>query len=75
LDNFDVIVVGGGLAGLSAAYTLGKAGIGVLVVETRRLFRLKNVTGGRLYLNPVRKLLPISGNRRPWKGSLPKNAS
>jgi len=65
LDNFDVIVVGGGLAGLSAAYTLGKAGIGVLVVERGDYSGSKNVTGGRLYLNPVRKLLPDIWEQAP----------
>jgi electron transfer flavoprotein-quinone oxidoreductase len=65
LDNFDVIVVGGGLAGLSAAYTLGKAGIGVLVVERGDYSGAKNVTGGRLYLNPVRNLLPDIWEQAP----------
>ena len=45
MDNFDVIVVGGGLAGLSAAYCLAKAGIGVLVVERGRLFGCKKCYG------------------------------
>ena len=65
MDNFDVIVVGGGLAGLSAAYTLGKAGIGVLVVERGDYSGAKNVTGGRLYLNPVRNLLPDIWEQAP----------
>jgi len=58
MDNFDVIVVGGGLAGLSAAYCLAKEGIGVLVVERGDYSGAKNITGGRLYLNPIRSLLP-----------------
>jgi electron transfer flavoprotein-quinone oxidoreductase len=65
LDNFDVIVVGGGLAGLSAAYTLAKAGIGVLVVERGDYSGAKNVTGGRLYLNPIRSLLPDIWEQAP----------
>ena len=65
MDNFDVIVVGGGLAGLSAAYTLAKAGIGVLVVERGDYSGAKNVTGGRLYLNPIRSLLPDIWDQAP----------
>ena len=58
MDNFDVIIVGGGLSGLSAAYCLAKEGIGVLVIERGDYSGAKNVTGGRLYLNPIRSLLP-----------------
>ena len=58
MDNFDVIVVGGGLAGLSAAYCLAKEGIGVLVVERGDYSGANNITGGRLYCNPIRSLLP-----------------
>jgi len=47
----------------------------VLVVERGDYSGSKNVTGGRLYLNPVRKLLPDIWEQAPWKGSSPKNAS
>ena len=57
-QRFDAIVVGGGLAGLAAAYTLAKEGIEVLLVERGDFSGAKNVTGGRLYLHPVRDLLP-----------------
>jgi len=46
------------LAGLSAAYALAKDGVEVLVIERGDYSGAKNVTGGRLYMNPVRKLLP-----------------
>ncbi|MEP6781971.1 MAG: NAD(P)/FAD-dependent oxidoreductase [Gemmatimonadaceae bacterium] len=42
-DRFDVIVIGAGLAGLSAAQTLAKAGQRVLVLEAR------NRAGGRVW--------------------------
>jgi electron transfer flavoprotein-quinone oxidoreductase len=58
MERFDVIVAGGGLAGLSAAYCLAKEGIGVLVIERGDYSGAKNVTGGRLYLNPIRNILP-----------------
>ena len=36
LSNYRVCVVGGGLAGLSAAYDLGRAGAEVIVLERAR---------------------------------------
>ena len=58
MEKFEVIIVGAGLAGLSAAYTLAKNGIEAVVVERGDYPGAKNVTGGRLYLNPVKKYLP-----------------
>ena len=52
----DVIIVGGGLAGLSCAYTLGGAELSVLVLERGDQPGAKNMSGGRLYLGPVRAL-------------------
>jgi electron transfer flavoprotein-quinone oxidoreductase len=72
LDNFDVIVVGGGLAGLSAAYCLAKDGIGVLVVERGDYSGAKNITGGRLYLNPIRNLLPVNWEQAPLERCVTK---
>ena len=58
MDKVDAVVVGGGLAGLSAAYNLAKEGIQVLVLERGDHPGSKNVTGGRLYLNPIRSYMP-----------------
>ncbi|MCX5853848.1 MAG: FAD-dependent oxidoreductase, partial [Deltaproteobacteria bacterium] len=58
MDKFDVIIAGAGLAGLGAAYTLAGKGLEVLVLERGDYPGAKNVTGGRLYLNPVRRLFP-----------------
>jgi len=58
LEKFEVIIVGAGLAGLSAAYTLAQNGIEAVVVERGDYPGAKNATGGRLYLNPVKKYLP-----------------
>lgn len=58
MDKVEVVVVGAGLAGLSAALTLAEAGVEVLVVERGDYPGSKNVTGGRLYLEPVRPYLP-----------------
>ena len=57
-DKVDVVVIGAGLAGLSTAYFLADAGVETIVVERGDFPGSKNVTGGRLYLNPVRPLFP-----------------
>ena len=63
--DFDVIVVGGGLSGLSAAYTMAEAGLEVLLLERGDYSGAKNVTGGRLYLNPVRAMFPDLWKKAP----------
>ncbi|HOJ51507.1 MAG TPA: FAD-dependent oxidoreductase [Syntrophales bacterium] len=56
MERFPVIIVGAGLAGLACAYTLAKAGTECLVLERGDYAGAKSVTGGRLYLEPVRTL-------------------
>jgi electron transfer flavoprotein-quinone oxidoreductase len=58
MDEVDVIIVGGGLAGLSCAYELADSGMTVIVLERGDFSGSKNVTGGRIYLSPIRNLLP-----------------
>ena len=58
MEKFDTIVVGAGLAGLAAAYTLAVQGLEVLVIEKGDYPGAKNVTGGRIYVNPVREYFP-----------------
>jgi electron transfer flavoprotein-quinone oxidoreductase len=58
MDKFDVIIVGAGLSGLGAAYTLAGSGLEVLVLERGDYPGAKNVTGGRIYLNSLRPLFP-----------------
>lgn len=65
MEKFDVIVVGAGLAGLAAAYTLASEGMEVLVLERGDYPGAKNVTGGRLYVNPVRELFPDLWKKAP----------
>lgn len=56
-DVFDAVVVGGGFAGLAAAYRLAQAGRSVLVVERGAACGEKNLTGGRIYTHALRALL------------------
>lgn len=57
-EKFDSIVVGGGLAGLSAAYRMVQEGLNVVVVERGNYSGAKNMTGGRIYTHSLEKLIP-----------------
>ncbi len=60
-----MVIVGGGLAGLSCAYALADSGLMVVVIERGDFPGSKNVTGGRIYLEPVRKLFPDLWDEAP----------
>jgi len=72
VERVDAAIVGAGLAGLSCAYVLAKAGLDVLVVERGDYPGSKNVTGGRLYMNPVRKYLPEVWDEAPFERHVTK---
>lgn len=67
MDKIDAIVVGGGLAGLSAAYRLAGAGKQVILLERGDAPGSKNITGGRIYTGPVRKYLPEIVESAPFE--------
>src|SRR5512136_2085325 len=67
MEKVEVVVVGGGLAGLATACVLGAAGVEVLVVERGDYSGAKNVTGGRLYLDPVQPYLPDLWEDAPFE--------
>ena len=60
------------MAGLSCGYALAKAGLDVLIVERGDYAGSKNVTGGRLYMNPVRKFMPEIWNEAPFERHVTK---
>lgn len=69
MERVDVAVIGAGMAGLAAAHELAKDGKSVLVFEKGTYPGSKSVSGGRLYLNPVRALLPglLEGEDVPFE--------
>jgi electron transfer flavoprotein-quinone oxidoreductase len=58
MEKVDCIVVGGGLAGLTAAYGLASQGLEVMVLERGNYAGAKNVTGGRLYTSVIQDMYP-----------------
>jgi electron transfer flavoprotein-quinone oxidoreductase len=56
MEKIDVVIVGGGLSGLSCAYMLAEHNMQVIVVERGDFSGSKNVTGGRLYIEPISEL-------------------
>lgn len=71
-EKVEVVVVGAGLSGLATAYVLAKAGCEVLVVERGDYPGSKNVSGGRLYLQPVQPYLPELLEKAPFERSVVK---
>jgi electron transfer flavoprotein-quinone oxidoreductase len=57
-DDFDVIVVGAGMAGCSAAIRLAKAGANVLLLERGSEPGTKNLSGGVLWGHDLDAILP-----------------
>ncbi|MDP1910919.1 MAG: FAD-dependent oxidoreductase, partial [Hyphomicrobium sp.] len=67
METVECIIVGGGLAGLSAAYGLASAGVEVMVLERGDYSGAKNVTGGRLYVKPIRGFYPELWDEAPYE--------
>jgi electron transfer flavoprotein-quinone oxidoreductase len=65
MSDFDAVVVGAGLAGLTAAYTLAKAGREVVVIERGNQAGAKNMTGGRIYTHALDAILPGFAEEAP----------
>ena len=56
--EFEVIVVGAGLSGCAAAYSLAKHGVKVLLIERGRHPGSKSMSGGLMYCHALHKLIP-----------------
>ena len=57
-NKTEVIVVGGGPAGISCAITIARAGKNVVLIERGKFSGSKNVFGGAIYAQPTREIFP-----------------
>jgi len=57
-EKFDAIIVGAGVAGLSAAYIMSKSGLKVIVIEKGQHPGSKNVMGGVIYRHMMEEIIP-----------------
>lgn len=64
-EKFDAIVVGAGPAGSAAAYTMAKAGLGVVLIERGEYPGAKNVMGGVMYGRMLADLIPNFAAQAP----------
>lgn len=64
-ENYDLIVVGGGMAGCAAAIVAARGGLKVLLLEKSATPGKMNLTGGRLYAHALKKLLPDALSSAP----------
>ena len=71
-EKFDAIIVGGGLAGATAAYVLANAGMEVLLADRGDFCGSKNVTGGRLYAHSMEKVIPGFAEEAPIERKIVK---
>lgn len=57
-NKTEVIVVGGGPAGIASAITIARAGHEVILIERGNFSGSKNVFGGAIYAQPTREIFP-----------------
>ena len=67
-QRYDAIVVGGGPAGVSAAITMAREGLEVILIERGRFAGAKNFFGGVMYTRALAEVLPdFQARKPPWE--------
>lgn len=69
-EKFDAIVIGAGMAGNAAAYTMASKGLKVLQLERGEYPGSKNVQGGILYADMLEKIIPEFRDEAPLERRL-----
>ncbi|MBU3888822.1 MULTISPECIES: FAD-dependent oxidoreductase [Methylosinus] len=69
-EKFDAIVIGAGMAGNAAAYTMASRGLNVLQLERGEYAGSKNVQGGILYADMLEKIIPDFREEAPLERHL-----
>ncbi len=69
-EKFDAIVIGAGMSGNAAAYTMASRGLKVLQLERGEYPGSKNVQGGILYADMLEKIIPDFRNEAPLERRL-----
>lgn len=71
--DFDVIIVGGGVAGTVCAYLLAKEGHEVLLIERGSEVGAKNLSGGVFYCQVMNQIFPDYIEKAPLERKITKN--
>lgn len=70
--RFDAVIVGGGPAGLAAAYTLASAGVEVACIERGDWPGSKNMMGGLIFSHPTSEIVPDFWKSAPLERHITK---
>lgn len=71
--DFDVVVVGAGIAGTVAAYQLASAGLSVALLERGEVAGAKNLSGGVLYAAVMSQVFPGFLDEAPLERRIDRN--